>query len=184
MEDDASVRMREIAVRATADDEHDGKMKKWFKNRFSRRLSRASEKPSEQPIEKAVERPVEKPAELAAEKPMNERYAGGAALSDANVNDSVASLERPASARDVALAGKGKGKERESIPAQGEIVAESSDHCILEDLKAPTQNGIKDTDDGIQEASDSFDESLVAPPAFPAVKEASPVRDSRFIEEI
>jgi hypothetical protein len=46
MEGGAEARMREIAARATADDEPDGKMKKWF-NRFSRRLSRGGEKPME-----------------------------------------------------------------------------------------------------------------------------------------
>ena len=165
MEDDASLRMREIAARANADDEPNGKVKKWF-NRFSRRLSRGSERP----------------VEREAEKPKQEGFVGGAALASPSGNNSTTSLERPASVRDVALAGKGKEPEPPSAPR--EIVYESTDHCILEDLGIPRKGTAKETDDGVQEARDGFDETLATPPAYPAVKEASPVRDSRFIEEI
>jgi hypothetical protein len=181
MEGGAEARMREIAARATADDEPDGKVKKWFKNRFSRRLSRGGEKPVERETEKTEKtEKMEKREKL--EKPKQERFVGGAALAEPSVNNSTRSLERPASVRDVALAGKGKEREEPTIPIEA---VTQSDHCVLEDLGVGAKGGAKQADGRIQEASDDdFDESLAAPPAFPAVKEASPVRDSKFIEEI
>lgn len=175
MDGGAEARMREIAAKATASEEPDGKMKKWFKNRFSRRLSRGGEKPVERETEKGEK----------AEKPKQEGFVGGAALAEPSVNNSTTTLERPASVRDVALAGKGKEREEPTIPT--EVVAESTNinHCVLDDLEVGAKGAAKEADGGMHEASDDdFDESLVAPPAFPAVKEASPVRDSKFIEEI
>jgi hypothetical protein len=118
-----------------------------------------------------------------AEKPKQERFVGGAALAEPSVDNSTTSLERPASVRDVALAGKGKEREEPTLPIVA--VTQSINHCVLEDLGVGAKGGAKQAGGGIQEASDDdFDENLVAPPAFPAVKEASPVRDSKFIEEI
>lgn len=167
MEDEASLRMRENAARATADEAPNRKVKSWFKNRFSRRLSRGAEKP----VEKEKERGKE------------EGFVGGAALVGASANNSTASLERPSSSRDVALAGK--VKEKIPIAEPGEIVAGPSDHCMVEEaLTRTAKKEAPSTDDEFQEARDRFDESLATPPTFSAVKEASPVRDSRFIEEI
>lgn len=168
MEDEASLRMREIAAKATADDpQPNGKVKKWFKNRFSRRLSRGSEKPIEKETEKAKEG----------------GFVGGAALTGASANNSTTSLERPSSVRDVALAGKAKEEEPTTAPA--EIVAGPSDHCVVEEsLGRASRPEAPETEDDTQEARDRFDESLAKPPTFPVVKEASPVRDSKFIEEI
>lgn len=172
MEDEASLRMRENAARATADEAPNRKVKSWFKNRFSRRLSRGAEKPVEK-----------KPVEKEKERGKEEGFVGGAALTGVSANNSTASLERPSSSRDVALAGK--VKEKIPIAEPGEIVAGPSDHCMVEEALARTaKKEAPSTDDEFQEARDRFDESLATPPTFSAVKEASPVRDSRFIEEI
>ncbi|KIN03813.1 hypothetical protein OIDMADRAFT_102200 [Oidiodendron maius Zn] len=172
MEDEASLRMRENAARTTADEAPNRKVKSWFKNRFSRRLSRGAEKPVEK-----------KPMEKEKERGKEEGFVGGAALAGASSNNSTASLERPSSSRDVALAGK--VKEEIPIAEPGEIVAGPSDHCMVEEALARTaKKEAPSTDDEFQEARDRFDESLATPPTFSAVKEASPVRDSRFIEEI
>lgn len=166
MEDEASLRMREVAARATADDgAPNGKVKKWL-NRLSRRLSRGSE----QPLEK--------------EKAREEGFVGGAALASVSANNSTASLERPGSARDVALAGKVRGEEPVSL--RGAIVAGPSDHCMVEEplRQHPVGKRPQTADDEFHEARDNFDDSHITPPTFPAAKEDSPVRDSRFIEEI
>jgi hypothetical protein len=165
MENETSLRMRNIAARASADEVPNRKVKSWFKNRFSRRLSRGAEKP----IEK--------------EKEKEEGFVGGAALAGDGANKSTASLDQPSSVRDVALAGKVKDEAPTTEP--GELAVGSSDHRMVEeDLERQLRKGTPPTDDEFQEARDRFDESLAAPPTFPAVKEASPVRDSKFIEEI
>jgi hypothetical protein len=180
MEDQASLRMRENAARVADNDSTplsptsgDGKVKKWFKTKFSRRLSRSNEKPLDKGKEK------------------EEGFVGGATLAGEGANGSTASLERPDSVRDVALAGK--ARKEELIAEPGEVIVGPSDHCALEESLNHTAKKDKPKDvpkdepepeDHFQEARDRFDEDLVTPPTFPVAKEASPVRDSRFIEEI
>jgi hypothetical protein len=164
--------MRENAARVAGDDSTplsptsgDGKVKKWFRNRFARRLSRGNEKPLDKGKEK------------------EEGFVGGATLAGEGANGSTASLERPDSVRDVALAGK--ARKEELIAQPGEVIVGPSDHCAIEEgLSHTAKKDEPEPEDDFQEARDWFDEDLATPPTIPVAKEASPVRDSRFIEEI
>lgn len=174
MEDEASLRMRQNAAMANGEKlpSPDGKVKKWLKNRFSRRLSRGGE------------RPVVEPEERADEKTGG--FVGGATLAGAGALRSTESLERPSSARNVALAGKASEEEPIEEPAADEaVVVGPSDHCIFEDdIRRSARKSASPTDEEYNEARDRFDENLATPPTFPVAKEASPIRDSRFIEQI
>ncbi|KAG9234183.1 putative Eisosome protein 1 [Amylocarpus encephaloides] len=176
MEDQASLRMRETANAANADDapptsptstKEGGKVKNWLKTKFARRMSRP-QKPS------------------TAEKDSEKRgsFIGGAALIGASANNSTTSLGvKGSSVQDVALANTKTREETKSEPFE-ERVAGSSARRESSVSSVSSVSSIGREDEEFQEARDNFDEDLAPPPTFPAHKSSSPARCAKFTEEI
>ena len=178
MEDQASLRMKENADAANKDEvtpmspsspESGGKVKNWLKTKFSRRMSKGQKGSAEKDAEKGDK---------------DKGFVGGAALTSANPNDSNPSLgAKSSSVRDVAMAGKGKEPVAEEADERVGRSAHRDDEVSSVSSMEPDAV-VKEHDDEFQEARDNFDEDLAPPPTFPAEKSSSPVRDSKFTEEI
>lgn len=183
MEDGASERMRESAEAVAKDDavtsptspstspKEPGKMKSWLKTKFSRRMSKGQK--------------------TTGKDEKRSSFVGGATLTGASTNNSTASIgAKSSSVRDVANAntaplpvastGTGDVSAIEPEEERGRKARRSSDVSALSsdrDLDGPE-------DEEFQEARDNFDEDLAPPPTFPAEKSSSPVRSTKFTEDI
>ncbi|KAE8442441.1 hypothetical protein EG329_003342 [Mollisiaceae sp. DMI_Dod_QoI] len=193
MEDQASMRMRESADAANKEDgaitplsptsaKEGGRVKSWLKTRFSRRGSKAQKLSKEEKKEN--------------EKEKRSSFVGGAALARASANNSTASLEaKSPTAKDIASpsstappVASTSGTNQVDGPAD-EVVEErgragrrdSEVSAFSDDQELPHQPA---EDEEFQEARDNFDEDLAPPPTFPAEKSSSPVRSTRFTEDI
>jgi len=178
MEDQASVRMRESANEANKDDgvttpmsptspREGGKVKSWLKTKFSRRMSKGS-------------RPVKE--DKNGKDKETSSFVGGAALTGASANNSTASLAaKSSSVRDVANASTNPVIVDEGEEYRGRTERRFSD----DDVSALSDDeGEVREDEEFQEARDNFDEDLAPPPTFPAEKSSSPVRSTKFTEDI
>ncbi|KUJ15566.1 uncharacterized protein LY89DRAFT_686282 [Mollisia scopiformis] len=176
MEDQASVRMRESANEANKDDgavtpmspttKEGGKVKSWLKTKFSRRMSKGS-------------RPVKEEKNVKEKEPASS-FVGGAALTGASANNSTASLTaKSSSIKDVANASASAPVVDEGEEYRGRTERRDSEVSALSE--EPTGGR---EDEEFQEARDNFDEDLAPPPTFPAEKSSSPVRSTKFTEDI
>ena len=181
MEDQASLRMQENADAANQDEvtplspgspESSGKVKNWLKTKFSRHTSKD---------QKAI---MDK--DETADK--DKGFLGGAALTGASesANNSTISLAAKSSTVTDAAMAETKGKSKEPAAEEPEERVGRSAHRDNEvsPLSSMEAEGGKKGEDEFQEARDNFDEGLAPPPTFPAEKSSSPVRDSKFVEEI
>lgn len=111
-------------------------------------------------------------------------FVGGAALTGGN--QSTTSLGgKSSSIRDVALAGKGKETEttRTSTSDDDDNLDRSpSRNSDVSELSSSV-GGVNENDEFL-EAQDNFDEDLIPTPVFPSERKDSPMRDSKFKEEI
>lgn len=208
MEEQASLRMQEIADAANKDESTPlsptnptkSKVKSWLKAKLR------SNKPKKST-----------PSENSPAK--EEKFVGGAALTGAGANNSSASLDHNTSSmRDVALAtSQPKNEISDTIPSVVEpTTSESREIPVSEYLATPpsahaaepeedervgrpirrtsevsSMTSLEDDgegdDDDFQEARDNFDEDLAPPPTFGVQRNSSnssPVRDSKFKEDI
>jgi hypothetical protein len=188
MEDQASLRMRENAEAANADEStspSSPKKKSWLRSKFSRRMSKGSKSSSDQK-EKGKEE--------------TSSFVGGAALTGAGMNTSTASDPASGSMRDVALAKPDLGPDfgktvteepvSEAGPSMSRTMTESEEGERVGRAKSrgSAVSSLSDAsgtaNEEFQEARDNFDEDLIPPPTFAAEKNSSPVRDSKFKEVI
>jgi hypothetical protein len=173
MEDQASIRMRETAAAANGDEvtpivgsstspTEKGKVKNWLKSKFSKRASKNPRSPEK-------------------EKSSEAGFVGGAALTGASAkNGSTASL----GAREPAIASEPVIEpERPIEPEEEERIGRPARRAS-EVSSVSTIERAETNDDEFLEAQDNFDEALAPPPTFPAEKSSSPVRDSKFVEQI
>jgi hypothetical protein len=173
MEDQASIRMRETAAAANGDEvtpivgsptspAEKGKVKNWLKSKFSKRASKNPRSPEK-------------------EKSSEAGFVGGAALTGASVkNGSTASL----GAREPAIASEPVIEPERPIEAEEEERIGRPARRASEVSSVSTIERAETNDDEFLEAQDNFDEALAPPPTFPAEKSSSPVRDSKFVEQI
>jgi hypothetical protein len=173
MEDQASIRMRETAAAANGDEvtpivgsptspTEKGKVKNWLKSKFSKRASKNPRSPEK-------------------EKSSEAGFVGGAALTGASVkNGSTASL----GAREPAIASEPVIEPERPIEAEEEERIGRPARRASEVSSVSTIERAETNDDEFLEAQDNFDEALAPPPTFPAEKSSSPVRDSKFVEQI
>ncbi|KAM3075631.1 Eisosome assembly protein [Clarireedia jacksonii] len=177
MEDQASLRMREIAAAANSGErtplspspispESSSKVKNWLKNKLHKRSSR----------HKSVSNISD--AGAAGTGKEERGFVGGAALTGASANNSTTSLGQR-SVRDIALARADRGRR---IAGDGEVSSVSSMSDMGVDVEA---DGVRNGEEDFQEARDNFDEDLAPPPpTFAVPKSSSPVRLPKFREEI
>ncbi|CZT02581.1 uncharacterized protein RCO7_09426 [Rhynchosporium graminicola] len=129
MEDQASLRMREVIGTANGDEvtpmglassevPKDGRVKSWLKTKFNRRMSKSQKSPG-----------------LETENSAGSGFVGGAALTGANVNNSTASLgAKSSSGQEIAKAGTSS-----AVPASISTTEPADHHNGIEALaKSPT----------------------------------------------
>ena len=194
MEDQASLRMREVADKANPDEstplspsKGNGNVKTWLKSKLSTRRKSKSEK---SPTTDKSEHPV-----IKNDESNTVGLASGAALATTSSHhQSTVSLDRESSSdRDVALAGKPKEiKKDDDTHSVSSLSSKDSDEDMVvaervttKDSKLSKGKSTTDTDDDeFSEARDNFDEDLIPTPVFPSERKESPARDSKFKEEI
>jgi len=171
MEDQASIRMKEIADAANGSETtpmspgkspKSGQVKSWLKSKFVKRQSK-SEKTS----------PTK-------ENAPEEGFVGGASYTGATKNDSTHSFgPNSSSMRDVALAGKAN----DAITQPPEVGTSTTTGKRISNISSISSFG--SGSDDFQEARDQFGPDLAPPqPQFTAKKSQSPARDSKFKEVI
>lgn len=172
MEDQASLRMEEIAKAANADEssqisptspKEGNRVKSWLK-RLSKRQSKSPKSP----------------VDTEAEPEKRKSFIGGIAMKRSSANNSTVSLgAKSSSIRDVAMAGK--GKEKEVLSSEDDRAGRSNKRdSQVSDLSSV----LKTDDDEFQEARDNFDEDLIQPSALSTERSSSVARDSKFKEAI
>jgi hypothetical protein len=121
---------------------------------------------------------------------------GGAALAEAgnssvepNASSAIDTEPRKSSMEEAALAGPSTTSEEpvETVREErtGRSKRRASSVSSLSALEESHEMGKEvSCDDDFEEARDYFDNELAPPPTFPTTKSASPVRDSKFHEEM
>ena len=184
MEDQASLRMRENAAAAAANDgvaaplsptsaAEGGRVKSWIKKRFSLRGSKSQPKHDD----------------VTAKE---ESFVGGTALTG-ETSDTKRTSTAPTSEQHAATGAETEGPDMPSVTKVPTYVPSDSD--LSDDAavnRGRTSKRVVDDDrevspvsndgEAFQEARDGFNEDLAPPPTFPADKNSSPARDSKFRE--
>lgn len=187
MEDAASTRMRESAAAANAEDglttplsptspKEGGKVKSWLKKNFSRRMSRGQKSAGKE--EKSTKETDGKRGS----------FVGGAALTGASANNSTASLgAKSSSVRDVANASTVAPVSTTGGASVVDDTEEDRGRTTNRrdgDVSSLSDEPERHEDEEFQEARDDFDEDLAPPPTFVVEKSSSPVRSTKFTEDI
>jgi len=149
-------------------------------NKLKRRSQPATAKSSssKQPVESALVTATVEPTEPAVHDSVNAQEAStGLGIADAG-RASPSSFRRGRDVDDVSSISS-SGKEEEGV---GSMLSRG---LGLGKGKKATKEEDADTDDEFEEARDNFDESLAPPPSFGGqAKSTSPVRETKFVEEL
>jgi len=175
MEDQASIRMKEIADAANGSEitpmspgksPKGANVKSWLKSKFAKRQSKS-----------------EKTSPTKGNAP-EEGFVGGASYTGATLNNSTHSFgANSSSIRDVALAGKTTDAVTQDTITPPLEEGTSTTGKRISNISSVSSMGSHN--DEFQEARDHFGEDLAPPqPQFTAKKSHSPARDSKFTEVI
>lgn len=190
MEDAASTHVRESAAAASAEGgvttplsptspKEGGKVKSWLKKNFSRRMSRGQKSAGKE--EKGLK-----------ENGNGSSFVGGAALTGASANISTASLgAKSSSVRDVANASTaapvsttGATSVVDEPATRSSVIDDADEERSRTTSRRDSEVSELSDNSEFQEARDNFNEDLAPPPTFPAEKSSSPMRSTKFTEDI
>jgi len=134
--------------------------------------------------EPAVEEPEERPGRSATSSVRDVTMAGKGKEPAVEEPEERPGRSATSSVRDVTMADKGKEPAVEEPEERPERSARRDEEVSsLSSMGEEGESG-KEEDDDFQEARDNFDEDVAPPPTIPAEKSPSPIKDSKFTEEI